>query len=51
MILIKTYTELTTTITIYQDAQLNEFHYEDGELTYTNIFNVECNYDSSGDKI
>jgi 3',5'-cyclic AMP phosphodiesterase CpdA len=25
--------------------------YEDGELVYTNIFNVETNYDSYGNKI
>ena len=48
MKLVKQYTELTTEITIYQDAHGNEFMYEDGELHYTNIFGIETNYDSSG---
>ena len=51
MTLIKTYKEFTTVITIYNDSQMNEYMYEDGELVYTNIFNVETNYDSYGNKI
>ena len=47
MKLIKTYKEFTTVITIYNDSQGNEFHYEDGDLVYTNIFNVETNYSTS----
>jgi len=50
MKLIKKYKEFTTVIEIYEDLQGNEFHYEDGELKYTNIYNEELNYDSIGTK-
>ena len=50
MKLIKKYKEFTTVIEIYEDSQGNEFHYEDGELKYTNIYNEELNYDSIGAK-
>ena len=47
---IKEYKEFTTIITIYKDEQGNEFHYEDGELKYTNIYHEELTYDSIGTK-
>jgi len=48
MKLTRTYKEFTTTITIYQDNQMNEYLFEDGELVYTNIFNIETTYFSDG---
>ena len=50
MKLIKKYKEFTTIIEIYKDNQGNEFHYEDGELKYTNIHCEELTYDSMGTK-
>ena len=51
MKLTRTYKEFTTTITIYQDNQMNEYHYEDGELVYTNIFNEERTYFTDGTSV
>ena len=50
MKLIKKYKEFTTIIEIYKDIQGNEFHYEDGELKYTNIYFEEFTYDNVGNK-
>jgi len=51
MKLTRTYKEFTTTITIYQDNQMNEYLFEDGELVYTNIFNEERTYFSDGTSV
>ena len=50
MKLTKKYKEFTTIIEVYTDNQGNEFHYEDGDLVYTNINCEEINYDSMGYK-
>ena len=50
MKLIKKYKEFTTMIEVYTDNQGNEFHYEDGELKYTNIYFEEFTYDDNGNK-
>ena len=50
MKLITKYKDFTTVIEVYKDDQGNEFHYEDGELKYTNIYYEELTYDSIGTK-
>ena len=50
MKLIRKYKDFTTVIEVYKDNQGNEFHYEDGELKYTNIHCEELTYDSMGCK-
>tara|TARA_R110002020_G_C16105795_1_gene759085 strand:+ start:160 stop:339 length:180 start_codon:yes stop_codon:yes gene_type:complete len=50
MKLIRKYKDFTTIIEEYRDEQGNEFHYEDGELVYTNINHEELTYDSMGCK-
>ena len=50
MKLIRKYKDFTTIIEEYRDEQGNEFHYEDGELKYTNIYYEELTYDSIGTK-
>ena len=50
MKLIRKYKDFTTIIEEYRDEQGNEFHYEDGELKYTNINFEEIHYDSMGCK-
>jgi len=44
MKLTRTYEEFNSTITIYQDHQKNEYHYENGELFYSKIFDEERTY-------